>query len=163
MLMYFCVRSEIFVIMILKLYIIHEYVGSICDKMIYCSAKLKQRNKKYMKKIEAVIRKSKFEDVKSALYDADIDWFSYWDITGLGKSTEEQVVRGQVFKSGYIQRRMLSIVVRDVNLEKTVNAILNSAWTGETGDGKIFVYDIEETYRIRTKESGPGALYNIED
>lgn len=115
-----------------------------------------------MKKIEAVIRKSKFEDVKQALLDADIDWFSYWDITGLGKSTEEQVVRGQVFKSGYIQRRMISIVIRDINLEKTVNAILNSAWTGETGDGKIFVYDIEETYRIRTRESGPGALYNVE-
>ena len=48
---------------------------------------------------------------------------SYWDITGLGKSTEEQVIRGQVFKSGYIQRRMISIVVRDVNLDKTVKAI----------------------------------------
>ncbi len=116
-----------------------------------------------MKKVEAVIRKSKFDDVKQALLDADIDWFSYWDITGLGKSTEEQVVRGQVFMSGYIQRRMISIVIRDVNLEKTVNAILNSAWTGETGDGKIFVYDIEETWRIRTKEKGPGALYNKDE
>lgn len=115
-----------------------------------------------MKKIEAIIRKSKFEDVKEALYDADIDWFSYWDITGLGKSTEDQVIRGQVFQSHYIQRRMLSVVVRDVNLEKTVNAILDSAYTGETGDGKIFVYDIEETYRIRTRESGPEALYNKE-
>ncbi len=114
-----------------------------------------------MKKIEAVIRKSKFEDVKQALYDAEIDWFSYWDITGLGKSTEEQIVRGQVFKSGYIQRRMISIVVRDVNLEKTIKAILSSASTGEQGDGKIFVYEIEETYRIRNGESGPGALYNI--
>ena len=100
-----------------------------------------------MKKIEAVIRKSKFEDVKQALYDAEIDWFSYWDITGLGKSTEDQVVRGQVFKSGYIQRRMISIVVRDINLEKTVKAILSSAKTGGPGDGKIFVYDITETYR----------------
>jgi nitrogen regulatory protein P-II 1 len=113
-----------------------------------------------MKKIEAIIRKSKFEDVKMALHEAGIEWFSYWDITGLGKSTEEQVVRGQVFKSGYIQRRMISIVVRDVNLEKTVNAILNSAWTGETGDGKLFVSDIQETFRIRTKESGPDSLYN---
>ena len=113
-----------------------------------------------MKKIEAIIRKSKFEDVKQALYDAGIEWFSYWDITGLGKSTEEQVVRGQVFKSGYIHRRMISIVVRDQNVEKTVNAVLNSAWTGETGDGKVFVYDIQETFRIRTKESGPDALYN---
>jgi len=113
-----------------------------------------------MKKIEAVIRKSKFEEVKQALSDAEIDWFSYWDITGLGKSTEDQVVRGQVFKSGYIQRRMISIVVRDVNLEKTIKAILSSAKTGEPGDGKIFVYDIEETYRIRNGESGPEALYN---
>jgi len=113
-----------------------------------------------MKKIEAIIRKSKFEDVKQALYDVGIEWFSYWDITGLGKSTEEQVVRGQVFKSGYIQRRMISIVVRDVNMEKTVNAILNSAWTGETGDGKLFVSDIQETFRIRTKESGPDSLFN---
>jgi nitrogen regulatory protein P-II 1 len=115
-----------------------------------------------MKKIEAIIRKSKFEDVKQALMDADIDWFSYWDITGLGKSTEEQVVRGQVFKSGYIQRRMISIVVRDINLEKTVNAIISSAKTGELGDGKVFVYDITETYRIRNGESGPEALYNKE-
>ena len=113
-----------------------------------------------MKKIEAIIRKSKFEDVKQALYDVGIEWFSYWDITGLGKSTEEQVVRGQVFKSGYIQRRMISIVVRDINMEKTVNAILNSAWTGETGDGKLFVSDVQETFRIRTKESGPDALFN---
>jgi len=113
-----------------------------------------------MKKIEAIIRKSKFEDVKLALHDVGIEWFSYWDITGLGKSTEEQVVRGQVFKSGYIQRRMVSIVVRDVNMEKTVNAILNSAWTGEPGDGKLFVSDIQETFRIRTKESGPDALFN---
>jgi len=113
-----------------------------------------------MKKIEAIIRKSKFEDVKQALYEVGIEWFSYWDITGLGKSTEEQVVRGQVFKSGYIQRRMISIVVRDINLEKTVNAIMNSAWTGETGDGKLFVSDIQETFRIRTKESGSDALFN---
>ena len=113
-----------------------------------------------MKKIEAVIRKSKFEETKVALYNAGIDWFSYWDISGLGKSTEEQVVRGQVFQSNYIQRRMISIVVRDLNVEKTVNAILDSAWTGETGDGKIFVYEIEETYRIRNRESGPEALYN---
>ena len=63
-----------------------------------------------MKKIEAIIRKAKFEDVKQALYDAGIEWFSYWDITGIGKSKEDQVVRGQVFQSSYIQRRMLSIV-----------------------------------------------------
>ncbi|GMT45436.1 MAG: nitrogen regulatory protein P-II [bacterium] len=116
-----------------------------------------------MKKIEAIIRKSKFEDVKKALYEAGIGWFSYWDITGLGKSTEEQMVRGQIFQSHYIQRHMLSIVVRDHNLEKTVNAIMNAARTGDMGDGKIFVSDIEATYRIRTGETGPDALYNKEN
>ena len=113
-----------------------------------------------MKKIEAIIRRSKFDEVREALQESDIQWFSYWDITGLGKSTEEQTIRGQVFQSNYIHRRMISIVVRDINLEKTLDAILDSAWTGETGDGKIFVYDIEETFRIRTKESGTDALYN---
>jgi len=116
-----------------------------------------------MKKIEAIIRKSKFEDVKKALYDVDIDWFSYWDITGLGKSTEDQVVRGQIFQSNYIQRRMISIVVRDINLEKTVNALMESARTGDPGDGKIFISDIDETYRIRNGEKGPEALYNKDD
>lgn len=116
-----------------------------------------------MKKIEAIIRKSKFEDVKQALYEAGIDWFSYWDITGLGKSTEDQVVRGQVFQSSYIQRRMLSIVVRDINVDITVQAIMKAARTGDQGDGKIFVSDIQETYRIRTGETGPEALYNKDE
>jgi nitrogen regulatory protein P-II 1 len=112
-----------------------------------------------MKKIEAVIRVSKFEDVKQALYDAGIEWFSYWDITGLGKSTEDQVVRGQIFQSNYIQRRMLSVVVRDQNAETTVQAIIKAAKTGEAGDGKIFIMDIENSYRIRNGEEGPEALY----
>ena len=116
-----------------------------------------------MKRIEAIVRRSKFEDVKKALYEAGIEWFSYWDITGLGKSTEEQVVRGQVFESHYIQRIMISIVLRDKFVESTVQAIMQAGRTGEMGDGKIFVSDIEESYRIRTGESGPEALYNKEN
>ena len=133
---------------------------NILELNTYSLINIKLKKNRKMKKIEAIIRKSKFEDTKVALYNAGIEWFSYWDITGLGKSTEEQIVRGQVFQSSYIHRRMLSIVVRDVNLDKTVKAILDAAWTGETGDGKIFVYDIEETYRIRNRESGSEALYN---
>jgi nitrogen regulatory protein P-II 1 len=112
-----------------------------------------------MKKIEAIIRRSKFEEVKEALHEVDIQWFSYWDITGAGKEKEDLIVRGQVFKSNYIQRRMLSIVVRDQNLDKTIKAIMKSAWTGELGDGKIFVSTVDETYRIRNDERGPDALY----
>jgi len=112
-----------------------------------------------MKKIEAIIRRSKFEEVKEALNDIDIQWFSYWDITGAGKEKEDMVVRGQVFESSYIQRRMISIIVRDQNLEKTIKAIMESARTGELGDGKIFVSPVEETYRIRNGQSGPDALH----
>ena len=68
-----------------------------------------------------------------------------------------------MYDANRIQRRMLSIVVRDHNLERTVNAIIKSAWTGIIGDGKIFVSDIEQVIRIRTSESGPDALFLKED
>ncbi|MDP4188990.1 MAG: P-II family nitrogen regulator [Bacteroidota bacterium] len=112
-----------------------------------------------MKKIEAIIRKEKFEEVKKALFDVDIEFFTYWDATGIGKQKERVVFRSQSVKTDQIQRRQLSIVVRDQNVEKTVNAIMKAAWTGEIGDGKIFVSNIEQAYRIRTGESGPESLY----
>ncbi|HEY4787000.1 MAG TPA: P-II family nitrogen regulator [Bacteroidales bacterium] len=116
-----------------------------------------------MKKVEAIIRKSKFEEVKRALHEADIDFFTYWDVTGVGKEKEGHIFRGAVFEANRIQRRMLSIVVRDQNLKRTIDAIISSAWTGVIGDGKIFVSDIEDVIRIRTQEKGPEALYLKED
>ncbi len=112
-----------------------------------------------MKKIEAIIRKSKFDDVKAALHAVGIDFFTYWDATGVGRSTEKLIFRGVTVDTSKISRTMLSIVVRDHNLEKTVNAIINAARTGELGDGKIFVSNIEEVYRIRNGEKGPDALF----
>ena len=88
-----------------------------------------------MKKIEAIIRKTKFEDVKDALLEADIEW---------------------------IERILVSIVVREKNVEKTVQAIIKAAHTGEIGDGRIFVIPIEDAVRIRTGERGDIALYNAE-
>jgi nitrogen regulatory protein P-II 1 len=111
-----------------------------------------------MKKIEAIIRRSKFDEVREALHEADIQWFSYWDITGTGIEREDMVVRGQFFESSYIQRRMLSIVVRDQNLEKTIKTIMDKAWTGELGDGKIFVSTTDESYRIINGQSGSESL-----
>jgi nitrogen regulatory protein P-II 1 len=116
-----------------------------------------------MKKVEAIIRKSKFEEVKKALHEADIDFFTYWDVTGVGKEKEGHIFRGAVYDANRIQRRVLSIVVRDHNLERTINAIVKSAWTGVIGDGKIFVSEIEQVVRIRTSESGPDALFLKED
>jgi nitrogen regulatory protein P-II 1 len=112
-----------------------------------------------MKKIEAIIRKSKFEDVKVALQAVDIHFFTYWDATGIGKSTEKMIFRGKAYDTSKIQRISLSIIVRDQNLQKTVDSIIKSGKTGEMGDGKIFISNIEEVYRIRNGEKGPEALY----
>ena len=112
-----------------------------------------------MKKIEAIIRKTKFEDVKDALLEADIEWFSYYDVRGIGKA---RIYRGVVYDTSTIERILVSIVVRDKNAEKTVQAIIKAAQTGEIGDGRIFVIPIEDAIRIRTAERGDIALYNAE-
>ena len=118
-----------------------------------------------MKKIEAIIRTSKFGEVKEALRDVGIDFFSYWDATGVGNEVErgEHSYRGTVYDTSFIPRQLLTIVVRDKNLQKTIDAILKSAKTGVIGDGKIFVSDIIESYRIRNEEKGDTSLYNKED
>ena len=115
-----------------------------------------------MKKIEAIIRKTKFEDVKTALLEADIEWFSYYDVRGIGKAREARIYRGVMYDTSSIERILISIIVRDKNAEKTVQAILKSAHTGEIGDGRIFVIPIEDAIRIRTGERGDIALYNAE-
>ncbi|MBO4805478.1 MAG: P-II family nitrogen regulator [Paludibacteraceae bacterium] len=115
-----------------------------------------------MKKIEAIIRKTKFEDVKEALLDADIEWFSYYDVRGIGKATQARIYRGVVYDTSIIERILVSIIVRDKNVEKTVAAIEGAARTGEIGDGRIFIIPIEDAIRIRTGERGDIALYNAE-
>ena len=86
-----------------------------------------------MKKIEAIIRKTKFEEVKEALLAADIEWFSYYDVRGIGKSRQARIYRGVVYDTSSIERILISIVLRDKNVEKTVQALLKSAFTGEIG------------------------------
>jgi nitrogen regulatory protein P-II 1 len=115
-----------------------------------------------MKKIEAIIRKTKFEEVKEALLEADIEWFSYYDVRGVGKTRQERIYRGVVYDTSYIERILLAIVVRDVNVDKTVNAILKTAQTGEIGDGRVFISTVDDSVRIRTGERGDIALYNAE-
>jgi len=114
-----------------------------------------------MKKIEAIIRMSKFEEVKAALKEVGIDFLSYWDATGVGNETikGQHAYRGTVYDTEFISRRVLNIVVRDINLKKTVDCLIKTAYTGEIGDGKIFVWTIEESYRIRTGETGDASLY----
>jgi nitrogen regulatory protein P-II 1 len=111
-----------------------------------------------MKKIEVIIRKSKFDEVKEALHQIEVNFFSYWDVTGVGNEKQGHVYRGVSYSTSDIQRRFLSIVVSDPFLDITVDAILKSAGTGMVGDGKLFISTIDEVYRIRTKEKGIAAI-----
>ena len=111
-----------------------------------------------MKKIEAIIRKSKFKEVKEALHKVEVNFFSYWDVTGLGNEQQGHVYRGISYSTAEIQRRYLSIVVNDDFVDKTIQAILNAAATDKIGDGKIFVSPVEEAIRIRTGEKGGQSL-----
>jgi nitrogen regulatory protein P-II 1 len=111
-----------------------------------------------MKKIEVIIRKSKFDEVKEALHQIEVNFFSYWDVTGVGNEKQGHVYRGVSYSTSDIQRRFLSIVVSDPFLDRTVEAILKSASTGMVGDGKLFISTIDEVYRVRTKEKGTDAI-----
>ena len=111
-----------------------------------------------MKKVEAIIRKSKFSAVKKALHEVGVNFFSYWDVTGVGNEKKGHVYRGISYSTADIQRRFLSIVVNDDFEEAAISAILEAGKTGEVGDGKIFVSDVKEAYRIRTAEKGGATL-----
>ena len=111
-----------------------------------------------MKKVEAIIRKSKFDDVKNALHEIEVNFFSYWDVTGVGNEKQGHVYRGISYSTTDIQRRYLEIVVSDEFLERTVNTVLEAAYTGNVGYGKVFVSDVLQAYRIRTKENGQSGI-----
>ncbi len=111
-----------------------------------------------MKKIEAIIRKSKYRAVKEALHNVGVNFFSYWDVTGIGNEKEGHVYRGVSYSTSDIQRRHISIVVSDSYADPAIQAIVDAAGTGEVGDGKIFVSDVIEAYRIRTGEKGGDTL-----
>ncbi|MFV0419925.1 MAG: P-II family nitrogen regulator [Dysgonomonas sp.] len=116
-----------------------------------------------MKKIEAIIRKSKFNEVRSALHEADIDFLSWWDVKGQGSARQGLIFRGIAYDVNAIDRIYISFVVRSINVEKSIDAILKSAYTGESGDGRIFVSTIEQSIRIRTGDHGDESLYDKED
>ena len=112
-----------------------------------------------MKKIEAIIRKSQFEEVKDALHKVDIDFITYWDVTGVGNEKSGSIFRAKVYETRFIQRRVISFVCRDQFMEPAIDAIVKSAQTGELGDGKSFISEIAVSVSIRNGERGPDALY----
>jgi len=112
-----------------------------------------------MKKVEAIIRTSKFEEVHAELMKLGIGFMSFSEVKGIGtEHAAIQQYRGTEYDVGFIPRTLLEIVVHDDKLDSLVECLLNTASTGKVGDGKIFVSNIEQAYRIRNKEKGEAAL-----
>jgi nitrogen regulatory protein P-II 1 len=112
-----------------------------------------------MKKIEAIIRHFKVEEVKTALVAADIHGMTVSEARGFGRQKgHKETYRGAEYTIDFVPKVKLEIIVADSAVDAAVNAIIEAARTGNVGDGKIFVTNIEQTIRIRTGETGEEAL-----
>ena len=112
-----------------------------------------------MKKIEAIIRPEKMDDVRRALEASGYPGITITQIEGHGKQKGTvQQWRGEVYKVDLLPKAKIEIVALDEDLEKILLAIKSAASTGSIGDGKIFVYDVADVMRIRTSERGEKAL-----
>jgi nitrogen regulatory protein P-II 1 len=112
-----------------------------------------------LKKIEAIIREDKFNDVKEALKEIGILGLNAFEIRGQGRQGGISLVgRSGSYRVDMLTKIQINIVLSEHNLEETIEAILNSAYTGQAGDGLIFVYPVEEVIRIRTRERGHEAV-----
>ena len=112
-----------------------------------------------MKKIEAIIRPFKLEDVKIALVNAGIVGMTVSEVRGFGRQKGQvERYRGSEFTVEFLQKLKLEIVVDDERVDTVVNAIQDAARTGEIGDGKIFISTIDSVLRIRTGDRDSGAI-----
>lgn len=112
-----------------------------------------------LKKIEAIIREEKLNDVKDALKEIGIVGLNVFEIRGHGRQGGIKLAgRSGSYQVDLLPKIQLNIVLSEHNLEETIDAILQSAYTGEAGDGLIFVYPVEEVIRIRTRERGHEAV-----
>ncbi|MCI2230373.1 transcriptional regulator [Polaribacter sp. MSW13] len=114
-----------------------------------------------MKKIEAIIRASKFNELRKALHEVDVNYFSYWDVTTLGNKNENKSHSSEDYNDNNNQKKHLSIVVNDAFEEVTIKTILSIASTKNEGDGKIFVSEINQAYLISSGKKGEETLNYI--
>ena len=112
-----------------------------------------------MKRIEAVIKPFKLEDVKDALTEAGITGMTVSDVKGYGRQQgHSELYRGAEYVVDFLPKIKLELIVTDSELDSIIEIIVNSAKTGKIGDGKIFVSSIEKTVRIRTGEEDEDAI-----
>ena len=112
-----------------------------------------------MKKIEAIIRISHLEAVRDALASIGVNFFTLKDVKGFGLQKGEKLMyRGSTFDADYIARLQLDILTTEDMVDEIIDTIISSGRTGEIGDGKIAVFDVESVTRIRTAETGAHAI-----
>ncbi len=112
-----------------------------------------------MKKIEAIIRPFKLDDVKEALVEEGIRGLTISEVRGYGRQKgHTETYRGSEYRIEFVPKIKIEVVVDDSIADKVIDAILRTAKTGQVGDGKIFITDVKDAIRIRTEESGNQAL-----
>ncbi|QJA05434.1 P-II family nitrogen regulator [Thermosulfurimonas marina] len=112
-----------------------------------------------MKKVEAIIKPFKLEEVKEALTEIGVQGMTLTEVKGFGRQKgHQEIYRGAEYVVDFLPKIKLEIVVPEEMVERVVEAILKSARTGKIGDGKIFIYPVEEAIRIRTGEKGREAI-----
>jgi nitrogen regulatory protein P-II 1 len=112
-----------------------------------------------MKKIEAIIRHFKLEDVKNALIETGISGMTVTEVRGFGRQKgHTEMYRGTEYRVDFVPKVKVEVAVDDAKLQTAIEAIVKAAQTGQIGDGKIFVSDLAETVRIRTGETGGEAI-----
>ncbi|MGD1048291.1 MAG: P-II family nitrogen regulator [Candidatus Krumholzibacteriaceae bacterium] len=112
-----------------------------------------------MKKIEAYIKPFKLDEVKEALMEVGIGGMSVTEVKGFGRQRgHKELYRGSEYKVDFLPKIRIEVVAKDVDVERVVKAIIASARTGQIGDGKIFITNVEDAIRVRTGESGEEVL-----
>ena len=112
-----------------------------------------------MKKIEAIIKPFKLEEVKDALAEVGVQGMTVTEVKGFGRQKgHTEIYRGSEYTVDFLPKVKLEIIIDDDEAAKVAEAIVNSANTGKIGDGKVFISHVEEAIRIRTGETGSGAV-----
>ncbi len=112
-----------------------------------------------MKKIEAIIKPFKLEEVKDALGEIGVEGMTVTEVKGFGRQKgHTEIYRGSEYTVDFLPKIKLEVVISDDHLDEAVAAIVRTAKTGKIGDGKVFVSKIEEAIRIRTEEKGEAAV-----
>jgi len=112
-----------------------------------------------MKKIEAIVRHFKLEDVKNALSEHGVSGMTITEVRGFGRQKgHTEMYRGTEYAVDFVPKVKMEIVVDDGQLQTVIETVIKAAQTGQIGDGKIFVTDLADTIRIRTGETGAGAI-----